>query len=110
MVVPRALTREECLAQLPQGGVGHLAIAVSDGAHVFPLNYVVDGESIVFRTAAYSELGQHAWATPSLVAFEIDHLDEVSRSGWSVVVRGQPQRIEDEGELETLAWTNDPSP
>ena len=110
MVVPRELSREECLSRLPSEGVGRLAIAGSDGAHIFPVNYVVHRDSIVFRTAAYSELGQHPWASSAVVAFEIDHLDDASRSGWSVVVRGQPQRIEDEAELETIAWTNDPSP
>ena len=110
MVVPRELTREECMSRLPSEGVGRLAIAGSDGAHIFPLNYVVDGESLVFRTAAYSQLGQHPWATSSPVAFEIDELDFESQSGWSVVVRAQPQRIEDEAEVEAIAWTSDPSP
>jgi nitroimidazol reductase NimA-like FMN-containing flavoprotein (pyridoxamine 5'-phosphate oxidase superfamily) len=109
MVIPRELSREECVSLLASDGVGRLAACTGDGPHIFPLNYVVDGESIVFRTAAYSLLGQHRWES-SPVAFEVDQLDFETRSGWSVVVRGRAERIEDEREVDAIAWTIDPSP
>ena len=54
-------------------------------------------------------LGQHDWSS-SIVAFEVDELDTASRSGQSVVVRGPAERIEDSDEVESIAWTTDPSP
>ena len=109
MTIPRDLTRDECVALLAAGTVGRVALCTADGPHIVPVNYVVDGESIVFRTSAYSLLGQHDWGS-STVAFEVDELDPVARSGRSVVVRGGAERIEDSDEVDGIAWTTDPSP
>jgi hypothetical protein len=52
---------------------------------IFPLNYVFDQGGVVFRT----DLGTHdAAADAAPVAFELDAVDEATRTGWSVVVRG----------------------
>lgn len=58
-----------------------------------PVNYAVVEDAVVFRTAPYSELGRHAPDTH--VAFEVDRLDHDARAGWSVVVLGRAERIED---------------
>jgi nitroimidazol reductase NimA-like FMN-containing flavoprotein (pyridoxamine 5'-phosphate oxidase superfamily) len=109
VTIPRDLTRDECVALLAAGTVGRIALCTADGPHIEPVNYVVDGESIVFRTSAYSLLGQHDWGS-STVAFEVDELDPVARSGRSVVVRGAAERIEDSDEVDGIARTTDPSP
>jgi uncharacterized protein len=53
---------------------------------IFPLNYVFDQGGVVFRTDPGTRLEAAADAAP--VAFELDAVDEATRTGWSVVVRG----------------------
>ena len=53
---------------------------------VLPVNYAMDGEQIVFRTAAGSKLTAAVRRAP--VTFEIDHADTAFQTGWSVMVSG----------------------
>jgi glycerol-3-phosphate dehydrogenase len=53
---------------------------------IFPVNYVVDRDLIVFRTDPGSKLD--AATERESVAFEVDAVDEATRTGWSVVVGG----------------------
>ena len=52
----------------------------------------VDGDSVLFRVAPYSGLARHL--PDALVAFEVDDLDDFTRTGWSVVLRGRIQTVE----------------
>lgn len=84
------LSREECVTLLGTQEVGRL-VAV-DGGHplIFPVNYVLDGDAVVFRTAP----GLKLWAsTRSPVAFEVDELDRSGQKGWSVIVQGVAQEV-----------------
>lgn len=103
---PVELTREECVARLAAGAVGRVALSTPDGLRIVPVNYVVHDESVVIRTAAYTELGLHG--PDSEAAFEIDHLDEDRRQGWSVVAVGRLERMSSE-RLEELR-DNRPEP
>ena len=47
---------------------------------VLPVNYAIDGESILFRTGEGTVLTQ---ASMKVVAFEADHLDPSDQSGWT---------------------------
>jgi hypothetical protein len=47
---------------------------------VFPVNYGMDGDTIVLRTAPGTELSAAAHAN---VTFEVDSIDQVARRGWS---------------------------
>jgi nitroimidazol reductase NimA-like FMN-containing flavoprotein (pyridoxamine 5'-phosphate oxidase superfamily) len=90
------ITREECYALLRQEAIGRLAIVHGSAPHVFPVNYALDGEDVVFRTDRGSKLdvGPRAPA-----CFEIDRFDAASRSGWDVVVSGRLEEItEHDGE------------
>lgn len=82
--------REECLALLGMGEVGRLGVV--DGSHpkIFPVNYAMDGEFIVFRSDDGTKLDA---GTRSPVCFEIDGLDPTNRSGWSVVVDGVLEEV-----------------
>lgn len=86
MTTVEVLTREDCLALLRTASVGRLAVTVDDGAPlVVPVNYVLDGDVIVFRTAQGSKLDAlHRRA----VSFEVDFIDPFRRTGWSVLVQG----------------------
>jgi nitroimidazol reductase NimA-like FMN-containing flavoprotein (pyridoxamine 5'-phosphate oxidase superfamily) len=58
---------------------------------IFPVNYVVDEDRVVFRTDAGTKLD--AVARSASVVFEVDHLDPATRSGWSVIVNGRADEI-----------------
>jgi uncharacterized protein len=69
------------------------------GPAAIPVNYALAGQDIVFRSEDGSKvrgLRDHS------VAFEVDHIDDASRSGWSVLVRGTSQMIELERVHEVL--------
>ena len=95
------MTGEECWEHLVAEEVGRLAFRLVDEVHVVPMNYVVDGRSLLFRTTAGNTL--LAAALHSEVAFEIDRFEE--DSAWSVVARGQARRLSDHERhrLDTLA-------
>lgn len=76
---------DECRRLLATDEVGRLAVIDGGTPAVFPVNYVVDGDGVVFRTAAGTKL---AAGTRHPVAFEIDAFDRTSRTGWSVVLTG----------------------
>ena len=57
---------------------------------IFPVNYVVDHDGVVFRTEAGTKL---EGAVGGPVAFEVDHLDRADRSGWSVILHGQASHV-----------------
>ena len=83
---------EECWAHLEDEEFGRLAYRLVDEVHIVPVNFVVDGRTLLFRTAAGNKL--LAAALASEVAFEIDQRDE--HSAWSVVVRGHLRRLEED--------------
>jgi nitroimidazol reductase NimA-like FMN-containing flavoprotein (pyridoxamine 5'-phosphate oxidase superfamily) len=86
------LTPAECWAKLSRRAVGRVALVVDGRPAIFPVNYAIDGESIVFRTAEGSALTEASLRT---VAFEVDDYNEITHSGWSVLVRGLAHDIGD---------------
>ena len=100
------LAAEECKRLLRAGTVGRVAVSTPRGPHIVPVNYVVSGDAVIFRTSPYSVLGTHARS--SLLAFEVDHLDPDQERSWSVVVRGRCEFIEDPRDLEGGAGSHRP--
>lgn len=81
---------DECRRLLAADEVGRLALIDGGTPAVFPINYVVDGDAVVFRTAPGTKLS----AGPRRrVAFEIDDFDRSRRTGWSVVVTGRLEEV-----------------
>ncbi|MCP3989380.1 MAG: pyridoxamine 5'-phosphate oxidase family protein [Actinomycetia bacterium] len=91
------LSEDQCWRMLAKKKVGRLAVSVENRPDIFPVNYQIDGDSIVVRTAAGLKLAA-ATLGPS-VAFEVDALDELNHSGWSVVVHGPASEVEGVEEL-----------
>jgi len=80
------LDRDECLTLLQLEAVGRIATASGDDAPVvLPVNYVLDGESPVFRTDEHSVI--HALGEVA-ISLEIDRFDWFRHIGWSVLVTG----------------------
>src|SRR5205807_4658600 len=64
-----------------------------EGPVALPVNYrVVDG-NVVFRTAQDTPLAAVEAGEP--VAFGIDHIADAMSRGWSVLVRGRLEHVED---------------
>jgi nitroimidazol reductase NimA-like FMN-containing flavoprotein (pyridoxamine 5'-phosphate oxidase superfamily) len=84
------LSVEECLELLGAHSFGRLAVIVDGHPIVFPVNYALDGEAVVFRTARGTKL---SGAALGQVAFEIDGVDETTQTGWSVIVQGVGNEI-----------------
>jgi uncharacterized protein len=86
------LTEPECWELLRASEVGRIAVAIMNHPDIFPINYVVDHGSIVFRTAEGTKLA--AAVLGASVAFEIDGYDAAEGEAWSVVVKGSAVEIE----------------
>jgi uncharacterized protein len=86
----QVIDRDECLQLLADQQVGRLAVVQAGRPHILPVNYVLDGEGVVFRTAAGTKLEA---TTRAPVAFEVDAIEPGTRSGWSVVVHGLAQEV-----------------
>lgn len=85
------LTEQECLQLLASHSVGRIAVSIpNDGPLVVPVNYTVGHGVILFRSAYGTKLR----ALPSRpVSFQVDDVDSVGRTGWSILVRGRAQEI-----------------
>jgi nitroimidazol reductase NimA-like FMN-containing flavoprotein (pyridoxamine 5'-phosphate oxidase superfamily) len=108
MSEPAVLTYDQCRELLETKVVGRAAVCTPTGPRIFPVNYAVVDEAIVFRTTAYSVLGTYAWNTQ--LAFEVDDIDESARVGWSVVALGRGAMVEDSTELAEIRSAADPTP
>ena len=92
----RSLSEEECWNLLARGELCRLALAVDDEPDIFPVNYVVDGPRVLFRTAPGSKLAE--LSVNPRVAFEVDEFDETY--GASVVLKGVAKRLELQREID----------
>jgi hypothetical protein len=86
------LDTKTCLELLRAESVGRLAVAIHDHPDIFPVNFVVDRGTVVFRTAEGTKLA--AAVLGRGVAFEIDGLDDAERQAWSVVIKGRAVEVE----------------
>lgn len=90
------LSEQECQELLAARGVGRIGFTGPGGPAILPVNFVLHGRDIVFRTAPYNLIATSVRG--QRVAFEIDEFDEYLQSGWSVLAVGTA-RFDDEDEL-----------
>jgi uncharacterized protein len=88
-----ALDPAECERLLRRGSFGRLVVSTPDGPEIFPVNYAVQGDEIVVRTAPAGAIARHG--RDAEVLFEIDQVDQEYWSGWSVVARGRGELVSD---------------
>jgi nitroimidazol reductase NimA-like FMN-containing flavoprotein (pyridoxamine 5'-phosphate oxidase superfamily) len=83
---------EECQLLLAEGCVGRFAYIARSGApDVLPVNYLWHDGALLIRSGPGPKL--QAAERKELVAFEIDHIDEETCTGWSVVVAGRAAKV-----------------
>jgi hypothetical protein len=84
------LTEDECLRLLGTTTVGRLGVVEGGAVLIFPVNFAVADRAILVRTAPGAKLEA---ARRSPVTLEADHVDDTTRTGWSVMVRGRAEEI-----------------
>jgi uncharacterized protein len=95
------LAEDECRELLAAAHVGRLGVVVDGRPEIYPVNHAYDPDSgtIAFPTKAGTVLDA-ALSWP-WVAFEIDGQD--ADRGWSVLVVGRAETIEDPEEVARIA-------
>jgi len=91
---------DQCWALLDSEVVGRVALIVDGHPEVFPVNFVLQRRSIVFRTAGGTKLWGAITAKPA--AFEIDGYDAHEETAWSVMARGEAELVEDQAEKDAV--------
>jgi hypothetical protein len=92
----QALTRAECLHRLEQGGVGRIALPAADAPIVRPVNFALHAGHVQIRTGEGTILGSAERG--DRVSFEIDGIDALEHTGWSVVVVGMLREYDEDRE------------
>ncbi len=96
-----------CNELLAQHKIGRVAWNSGDGPRIMPVTYQYRNGMVVFRTAPEGPLASLRRRT--LVAFEVDDIDEEHEKGWSVVVQGFSEGVTHSYSLSTL-WESGPVP
>jgi nitroimidazol reductase NimA-like FMN-containing flavoprotein (pyridoxamine 5'-phosphate oxidase superfamily) len=90
-----------CLQMLATVPVGRVSFLADGEIVVLPVNHVIDGQDLVFRTAYGAKLS--AAEGHELVAFEADSYDGQTQAGWSVLVNGRAYAVYEEAEIQRLS-------
>jgi uncharacterized protein len=103
------MSAAECQDLMGSTSVGRVAFVDEDGPIVLPVNYVLDGDTVLFRTSPHNTVARHV--DSSLVAFEVDEFDDFTQSGWSVLVRGMasfvgPEDLSRDERLRPFPWAD----
>ncbi|GAB1811627.1 pyridoxamine 5'-phosphate oxidase family protein [Mycobacterium sp. MUNTM1] len=97
----------ECWELLASLALGRLVTYADGQPDIFPVNYVVQRRTVLFRTAAGTKLVSAA--INNRVLFEVD--DHNVAEAWSVIVRGTarslrtPEELEEAERAQVLPWT-----
>jgi nitroimidazol reductase NimA-like FMN-containing flavoprotein (pyridoxamine 5'-phosphate oxidase superfamily) len=81
------LSPAECWELAKTERVGRVGVCMGALPAIFPVNYAVDDDAVVFSTGPGTKL--RAAATNAVIAFEIDHADSATETGWSVLMVGR---------------------
>jgi hypothetical protein len=99
------LSVHDCWGYLRSASVGRLAVVTHTGPEIFPVNYLPEDGTLIFRTGPGTKL--EALAAGGTVAFEADGLNSYGTIAWSVVLKGTSETMAADS---ALAPDHDPSP
>ena len=94
------LPPEECERLLDAAIVGRIAFVDHGEPVILPIRVGRWGRSVVFTTARGSKLDAAVMGQP--VAVEVDEWDAVAETGWSVLVKGVAEIVDDGREIDSL--------
>ncbi len=90
------LSQSECWDLVSSRTLGRLVTSVDGQPDIFPVNYVVQHRTVLFRTAEGTKLVSAA--INSNVLFEVD--DHNAVGGWSVIIKGMARSLRTDEEIE----------
>jgi len=90
------LTEQESREKLASQELGRIVTHVGDVVDLFPVNYALDSDGILFRTAPGSKLLE--LTVNADVLFEVD--DHSDTEAWSVIVRGRAEALESDADIQ----------
>lgn len=106
------LSVSECWELLSSVSLGRLVASGAGQPEMFPVNFVVQHRTVLFRTAEGTKLVSAV--INNQVLFEADEHD--AAGGWSVIVKGMTRTLRSDDEIEEaeraqlLPWTATPKP
>ncbi len=95
------LSTARCWELLAQTPVGRVGILNDSAPEIYPVNHVVDGGAIVFRTDPGSKL--RGLSRSPCVCYEVDGIEPADATGWSVMVKGRAAEVRDVDEIRRLS-------
>jgi nitroimidazol reductase NimA-like FMN-containing flavoprotein (pyridoxamine 5'-phosphate oxidase superfamily) len=94
------LARDESLRLLATVPLGRVVFTDRALPAIRPVNHIVDGRDIIFRTSSSAAITTSVDGTGTIVAFEADAIDSARRAGWSVVVVGGARLLTGTAQIE----------
>lgn len=101
------LSESECWSLMSRAALGRLVTSVDGQPEIFPVNFVIQNRTVLFRTAEGTKLVSAA--INNNVLFEVDDHDALE--GWSVIVKGISRTLRTDAEVDEaeraqlLPWT-----
>jgi nitroimidazol reductase NimA-like FMN-containing flavoprotein (pyridoxamine 5'-phosphate oxidase superfamily) len=94
------LDEHESLRLLSTTHFGRVALTIGALPAIFPIHFTLHEGNPIFRTDPGAKL--MAAAAGNILCLEADHCDDLTHTGWSVMVTGPAHVITDEDELEAV--------
>lgn len=91
----------DCWKYLRSASVCRVAITTGGGPEIFPVNYVPDYGTVVFRTGPGTKLDAAAGGLP--VALEADGLNPYGTIAWSVIIKGTAKVVDTQEDFQEAA-------
>jgi nitroimidazol reductase NimA-like FMN-containing flavoprotein (pyridoxamine 5'-phosphate oxidase superfamily) len=92
------LSEDESWSLLSSMRLGRFVTCLGGQPEIFPVNFVTQRPTVLFRTAEGTKL--FSAAMNGQVAFEADYHDPALTDGWSVIVKGSAHVLSTSAELE----------
>jgi uncharacterized protein len=95
------LSPAECWRLLASTPVGRIGVLNDSAPEIYPVNHIVDRETIVFRTDTGDKL--RGLTRSPAVCYQVDGIVPGDATGWSVLVKGRAVEVDDADEVRAVA-------
>jgi len=91
------LDEATCRRLMATAAIGRVGLSIDALPVVLPVGFVVDGDRVLFRTGEGLKLRQALEG--AVVCFQVDDVDPIRHTGWSVLVTGHARALRDPDDL-----------
>jgi uncharacterized protein len=98
----RELATGECRALLGSKRIGRVVFTDNALPSALPVNYLLDGDAIVCRTDPWGMVAASVGPQGSVLAFQVDSIEDGDATGWSVLAVGLARRVQAPEDLARL--------